>query len=124
MAVNRLTSISLLLLYLISFTEFREVLRLPLLVEHYYEHKGQVAEMSFLDFLVMHYETDVPHDDTDMSLPFKDCGHSLNISLAATPTQRIALHSLQEVYTLTYTFFYLQHEPKLLAANIFQPPKL
>jgi hypothetical protein len=122
--VNRLTSISLLLLYLVSFTEFREILRLPLLVEHFQEHKGQVAEMSFLDFLVMHYETDVPHDDTDMSLPFKDCSHSPNITLAATAPHRMALQPLPEMNSPAYSSFYLQHEPKLLTVDIFQPPKL
>jgi hypothetical protein len=94
-----------------------------LLVEHYHEHKGQVAEMSFIEFLVMHYETDIPHDDTDMSLPFKDCDHSVNISLVATPSQRMTLHSASEPNTNVFAFYYLQHEPKLLTADIFQPPK-
>ncbi len=122
--MKRLAAIGLIFFYLVSFTEFRELLRLPLLVEHYQEHKDQVAGLSFIEFLVMHYETDVPHDDTDMSLPFKDCSHSVNISLAATPSQRITLHSSVETDINTFAFFYLQHEPKLLAVDIFQPPKL
>jgi hypothetical protein len=122
--MRRFSAIGLLLFYLVSFTEFREVLRLPLLIEHYGEHKSQVSEMSFLEFLVMHYETDVAHDDTDMSLPFKDCGHSLGVSIVLLPSQKMSLSGPLETTSSAFHFFYLQHEPKLLAADIFQPPKL
>jgi hypothetical protein len=120
----RFAAISLLLIYFVSFTEFKEVLRLPLLIEHYGEHKVQAGEMSFLEFLVMHYETDIAHDDRDNRLPFKDCGHSFIGQVVMLPIQKISLAEPIEINTLTYKFFYLQHEPKLIAVDIFQPPKL
>jgi len=120
----RLAAIGLFLIYLISFTEFREVLRIPLLVQHYVEHKGQVAEMSFVEFLAMHYSTDVAHDDRDNRLPFKDCSHSFISQLIVLPIQKISLADRAEVIIPAYQFFYLLHEPKLLAADIFQPPKI
>ncbi len=124
MLMLRFAAIGLFLIYLVSFTEFKEVLRLPLLVEHYGEHKDKVAEMSFLEFLVMHYETDVAHDDRDNRLPFKDCSHSFIGQVVVLPFQKISLAEPIEVNATTYQFFYLQHEPKLIAADIFQPPKL
>lgn len=120
----RFAAIGLFVLYLVSFTEFREVLRLPLLVEHYGEHKNQVAEMSFLEFLVMHYESDVAHDDQDNRLPFKDCSHSFIGQVVMLPIQKISLTEGLVINASSYQFFYLQHEPKLIAADIFQPPKL
>lgn len=120
----RFAAIGLFLLYLVSFTEFREVLRLPLLVEHYAEHKNQVAEMSFLEFLVMHYESDVAHDDRDSRLPFKDCSHSFIGQVVMLPIQKISLTERLVINAITYQFFYLQHEPKLIAVDIFQPPKV
>jgi hypothetical protein len=120
----RFAAIGLFVLYLVSFTEFREVLRLPLLVEHYGEHKNQVAEMSFLEFLVMHYETDVAHDDQDNRLPFKDCSHSFIGQVVMLPIQKISLTEGLVINATSYQFFYLQHEPKLIAVDIFQPPKL
>ena len=45
MLMLRFAAIGLFLIYLVSFTEFKEVLRLPLLVEHYGEHKDKVAEI-------------------------------------------------------------------------------
>jgi hypothetical protein len=120
----RFAAIGLFLLYLVSFTEFREVLRLPLLVEHYAEHKNQVAEMSFLEFLVMHYESDVAHDDQDNRLPFKDCSSSFIGQVVMLPIQKISLTEGLVINATTYQFFYLQHEPELIAVDIFQPPKL
>lgn len=83
--------IGLLFVYLLSSTEVHELLRLPLLVRHYTEHKEQVADITFWEFLVMHYETDVPHDDTDTRLPFKACHHSLATTALAVTSQRITL---------------------------------
>ena len=124
MVMKRLAALGLLFFYLISFTEFSEVLRLPLLVEHYTEHKSKVNDLSVWEFLVMHYETDVAHDDQDMSLPFKDCNHSFSGTTVVLPVQKIALTEHLQKTTLTYAFFYLLHEPQLLAGDIFQPPKL
>jgi len=120
----RFAAIGLFLIYLVSFTEFKEVLRLPLLVQHYGEHKAQAGEMSFFEFLVMHYETDVAHDDRDNRLPFKDCSHSIIGQVVVIPIQKISLADPIKANAPTYQFFYLQHEPKLIAADIFQPPKI
>ncbi|MBK5279986.1 MAG: hypothetical protein JJE09_14095 [Bacteroidia bacterium] len=122
--VKRLVAIGLLFSFLVSFTEFSEVLRLPLLIEHFTEHKSKVDDLSFWQFLVMHYETDVAHDDQDMSLPFKDCNHSLTAQTVSLPSQKITLTELLEKTSIIHTSFYLLHEPKLLAGDIFQPPKL
>src|SRR3954462_3822335 len=81
----------LLLAYLVSSTEVHELLRLPLLVKHYQEHKQQVADITFWEFLVMHYETDVPHDDQDMRLPFKTCHQTLASPALAVTSQGVTL---------------------------------
>ena len=114
--------IALLGFYLLASTEFHQVLRLPLLVQHYAEHCEQVSDMTFWEFLTMHYETDVPHDDQDMRLPFKDCHHSLAQSVAM-PCQRITLASPVPVPSQMFlpTDFVSIHSSYL--EEIFQPPK-
>lgn len=120
----RLAAIGLFLIYLISFTEFKEVLRLPLLVQHYGEHKAKAGELSFFEFLTMHYETDIAHDDRDNRLPFKDCNHSFISQVVVLPIQKISLADRTEINSPAYHCFYLLHEPKLIASDIFQPPKI
>ncbi len=110
--------------YLVGSTEFHQVLRLPLLVKHYTEHRSQVVEMSFWEFLVMHYETDVPHDDTDMRLPFKDCHHSSTITFTALTSQKItlALPTLilkEPLHFYSHSSFHSSYLDK-----IFQPPRV
>lgn len=114
----------LLTVYLISSTEFHQILRLPLLMKHYTEHRSQVEDMTFWQFLVMHYETDVPHDDTDMRLPFKDCHHSVTNPFTAIPSQNIALNlpiiSINEpIHFVTNSSFHSSY-----LDEIFQPPKI
>jgi hypothetical protein len=98
-------------------------MRLPLLLEHYAEHKSKVEEMSFLEFLTMHYETDVAHDETDNSLPFKGHDHSCCSTSVMLPLHKLALNEVIQNITQDYPSFYLQHEPALRTADIFQPPK-
>lgn len=120
----RIVSIGLLFFYLVSFTEFREVLRLPILVQHFVEHRSQVEDMSFLEFLAMHYSTNQAHDDQDMRLPFKDCSHSFGGQTVVLPIQKLVLNERTGQLALVNQFFYLQHEPQPLSLDIFQPPKL
>jgi hypothetical protein len=122
--VKRFISIGLLFLYLISSTEFSEVLRLPLLIEHYTEHKNKAEDLTFWQFLVVHYETDVAHDDTDMSLPFKGCDNSCFAQTVVLSTQKLVLIENPEKSILCYSSFYFLPKPQLLAGDIFQPPKL
>jgi hypothetical protein len=105
-SLKRLLSISLLALYLISFTEVHEILRLPILFEHYAEHRLQVNDMSFVEFLAMHYETDVAHDDHDNQLPFKVPGHSFAV-----------------LTTASHSFQYTEGSFSSHLEAIFQPPR-
>jgi hypothetical protein len=116
--------IALIALYLIASTEFHQVLKLPLLVQHYTEHHDQVQDMTFWEFLVMHYETDVPHDDQDMSLPFKDCHHPLTAQSIAMPVQKISLAALTPVQTDRLPIFDHSGFHSSYLEEIFQPPKI
>lgn len=120
--MRRVAAISLLMLHLTFFTEVNELLRLPLLVQHFLEHRDQVPEMSFLQFLTMHYKTDVAHDTTDMKLPFKACDHSV-----ASPTFTVA-----EPFDLKHPLPLGDkespvHSPSFIPSTglneIFQPPR-
>lgn len=120
--MRKLFAIIFLAAYSLSFTECHQVLKLPLLFKHFQEHSSAV-DMTFLEFLVMHYETDVPHDDTDMSLPFKTCGHSQVSQTVAIISQKITLKEPVASSTNDQVSFYQQISPSLLSHDIFQPPR-
>lgn len=84
--MKKVFSIFFLLVYLFSTTEFSQLLRFPLLVEHYFEHKQKTPEMTVIDFLALHYEgnhlENHPHDDDydqDQQLPFMMHGSPLSV---------------------------------------------
>jgi hypothetical protein len=73
--MRRTLLILLLSIITISATDLLQFMKLPTLASHYLEHKADTGDLSFVDFLIMHYAS---HDDNDqdqekdMQLPFKD----------------------------------------------------
>ncbi|MBI5373628.1 MAG: hypothetical protein HZA79_16510 [Sphingobacteriales bacterium] len=60
--------------FLFSTTELHQFLKLPLLLEHYREHRHSDPALSLLAFLQLHYSTGHPldnDDEDDNELPFK-----------------------------------------------------
>ena len=79
--MKKFISIAFLTLYLFSTTELSELLKFPLLVEHFAEHKAENQSITLWKFLCLHYAEGSPHDadhDKDMKLPFKS--YSFNSS--------------------------------------------
>jgi hypothetical protein len=100
------------------------MLRLPILLEHYSQHKQKVSDISFWDFLVMHYKSNVAHDSDDNQLPFKDPGHSFT-----APTLALLIHKmvLKETVILTKTDYSFTYSETFIASHlsdIFQPPRI
>ncbi len=65
--------ILLLLIFSLSGTEFGQLLRLPLLINHYLEHKKGHSDLSITDFLLIHYSRQHQEgaNEEDRQLPFK-----------------------------------------------------
>jgi len=58
---------------------------MPLLVQHYTEHKSENNALSIIDFLEIHYAHGSPKDadyDKDMKLPFKSITNTNTVSLS------------------------------------------
>ena len=72
--MKRHFSIFILTIYLFSFTEVKEVLKIPALIEHYQEHKSENKNISIIGFIALHYLSGSQKDsdyEKDMKLPFK-----------------------------------------------------
>lgn len=107
-------------LYMLATTHLIELLKLPILIEHYAEYHGDL-----LDFVVHHYgghERDADWD-TDMKLPFMKGTPVMMVlanvpdniiierpNIATVPSERPIPH-----YQLSHYFNYL--------SSIFQPPQ-
>lgn len=116
------------LVYLFSAAEFYQFLKLPDLVEHYSEHKNLKKDLSFLDFLMIHYAFDnakYSDYDQDMKLPFKSGNHSVLAFSVSTPQNKPEIHfiiphiSAPTIVSDKATFISSAH-----LSRIWQPPKI
>jgi hypothetical protein len=114
--------------YVFSITEFHQFVKLPFLIEHYFEHKEKNLNLSLLEFLNMHYSKDDAKSadpDSDMRLPFKshhDCMNTL--SIAFVPNQFEGLSQKAEyTETNTYSVYTDLFLPSAHLSAIWQPPK-
>lgn len=126
--MKKTVSIILLFVFLSANTEAHQLLKLPFLVEHYLEHKHHNNNISFFDFLNMHYVmADDGDGDTpeDMQLPFKSdnaCGNICSIGFVSQSNYQLAIKA---VYTENELFN--NHSVEFISSaflsSIWQPPK-
>jgi hypothetical protein len=125
--VKNVTLIFLASIYLISMTEFSQFLKIPLLIEHYAEHKEKDQKLSLLKFLSMHYTNGDVKDadyDKDQKLPFKSHDGCIGMSLVSALTNSHSV-SIRPVYSdyKTYSVYTEIFLSSAYLSSIWQPPK-
>lgn len=110
---------------LITNTELYQLAKLPILLEHYHEHKA--GGMSFTAFLKQHYfngEKQNPDYERDMQLPFKRPSAVSSISfLMSVPEQPLTgILPVPDKKTVLVSR-YSEWLPPFAWQDIFQPPR-
>lgn len=121
-------SISLLSIFLVSATELYQLVKLPLLVEHFNEHRQANSDMSLWGFLCMHYDYAAKPDEDyakDMTLPFKANDSMINATIADFVPTTIYISPAKTIYASSVQFgtFDETHILSSYLSNIWQPPK-
>lgn len=127
--LKKVIQLFMLSLYLLSCTELQELTKIPVLFQHYFEHKQLDQNITFIGYIKHHYE-EAPHNDNDEQrdnqLPFKThdfCAanivtHSLPTSIVFTwkraclPIQKAKMRVNNELIPSAQ-----------FAEKIWQPPK-
>jgi hypothetical protein len=126
--VKKTVSILLFSAYLISATEIYQILKLPLLLEHYNEHKFLNEGTTLWSFLIIHYtNNDIKYADyeEDMRLPFKShegCANALSLSFIQNFTS-IKIRNLFEKERKIYVISNDNILNSTYLSTIWQPPK-
>ncbi|SJZ60716.1 hypothetical protein SAMN04488128_101895 [Chitinophaga eiseniae] len=125
--MKKATAIILLLVYLFGSTDAGQLLKFPLLVEHFKKHKQENVQMTLLTFLKLHYVDEQPFDDDyqqDMQLPFKTpdiiC---MTLHTVIPPTPVTLFTPVIELPREDYLIINDGPPPCRLPDNVFQPPK-
>ncbi len=96
--------------------------------KHFSDHRKQNSQISFLQFLSIHYMHGSPKDkdyDEDMKLPFKSCETNLVIIssvLAPNPTQALDIPWSPLVKNKIH-IYRNDYVPYFEGSDIWQPPK-
>jgi hypothetical protein len=129
--VKKTVAIFFMTIYMLAFSEFHQFLRLPILVQHYVEHRQQNPGISLLAFLEEHYIHQYIKDadyQRDNQLPFRAAETSVvTVSAAMTfdcPQQQVMNTVMQSVETKNEFILYDEDKHSVLSvADIFQPPR-
>lgn len=131
----RKTAILLLLLYLgtavLPVPIRAELFKLPRLMEHFLEHRAEVSDFSFVDFLLLHYgEGYKAHQSAHnhSELPGKSSGHEQHIACGSSfPCLPVVLHfplCIPGNGRNSLTPWEKSLRPSTVASGIWQPPKV
>lgn len=127
LCLKQLTAILLLWVFVFSSTEFGQLLKLPVLISHYTEHRHQNTQLTFGEFLFMHYAQGNIFDSdfgTDMKLPFKTSGNALH-NAPATDIICLAIQ-LKTPFFAGQVSHAIRNDSNHLPpcqASVWQPPK-
>jgi hypothetical protein len=83
-------------LHMIATTECSELLKFPVLVEHYWHHRSNDTQLNFIQYLKVHYtQEEQTGNHHDHHLPFKSHEGCINLTILICllqPTQAHEIH--------------------------------
>lgn len=125
--MKKIISISILAIYMLSCTEFDQLLRIPLLVVHFVEHKQESKDISFSEFMLIHYVQEYSFNgdyEQDTNLPFKSVDGS-TIQVVAFITLLSPCLKAKPIYAEDKRFkpFEQLFIDNAYLSSIWQPPK-
>ncbi len=125
MALKRVIAISLLGIYILTATEFHQLLKTSFLIEHYYQHKENNKALTLWNFLGNHYAEQDAQDSEHNNLPFKSPDACMSNILLAVFTHH-GFHTSFKTYIVDTGNYSIEQENFLSSsflASIWQPPK-
>lgn len=134
--LRKTIAIAFLFIFLCANTELGQLFKLPNLLHHFLEHHDDLndkhynedQDISFLDFIAMHYGNNSHHADQEKhdheNLPFKTLNTSVTLLLAIENPQLISF-SKPKTFAVTQTVpFRQEFYTSDVFASIWLPPKL
>ena len=118
----------LLAFYLLSATAIHEVIKLPRLVEHYFDHSREDTQVGLIQYLTLHYGIEDGTDDDaaeDNKLPFKSSEYFSSISFVSVKPPVIG-QSMRFSEIVNAHNFLIRNEsylPSPYLDRIWQPPR-
>lgn len=127
--MKRVLSIFFLVIYLASTSEFIQILKIPILVSHYFEHKENKADINFTEFWVIHYgkSTEKHHhkNNTHENLPYHHISLHSNL-ICDLPKSLDSYSQIRKLFDFQQKIKPTNEQliQDNLVVSIWQPPKI
>ena len=125
--MNKKAAYIFLAIYLLGATELSQLLKIPLLIEHYTEHKLDNGNLSLLSFMYMHYvgdDGDTTDEQKDQNLPFK----SAHFQMQNTVVFSLLKYELPKIFVNTNRSVWPVMQSNSLSTialgSLFRPPRV
>ena len=112
---------------MLSFAEFHNLLKIPVLFQHFKEHRQLNPTISFWSFIKVHYQYPPVVDDDyqrDRQLPFRDADCCLVTSTNVCVCQQFLVGIAKPAEDIREFQLYNEiNKPQFHSFDIFQPPR-
>ena len=126
--MKHIAGIFLISIYMFSFAELHNLLKIPILFEHYKEHQQLKPGISFWSFIKLHYLDPIVVDDDyqrDQQLPFRDTDCCLMTLASVCECLQIAVEIDKPAEIVKeFHLFNEVNKPQFISFDIFQPPRI
>ena len=125
---KHITASLLLAFYMLSATAIHEVVKLPRLVEHYFDHSQEDQQTGLFQYLTLHYGIEDGTDKDaaeDRQLPFQSSEYFSSISFVSVkpPAMSQGLHLAETVSVHNFLIRNDSSLPTQYLNRIWQPPR-
>ncbi len=127
--LKKIITISFLFFFLFANTELHQLLKLPVLLHHFIDHKETDNTISFLDFVKKHYgeknSNSHNHNNEHEKLPFKSndgCG-IVHSSIAFCASYSFVFNYQTPVISNNNVNYSENYISSAIQSSIWQPPK-
>jgi hypothetical protein len=126
--LKKAVTIFILFLYVFSATELHQVMKLPILVGHFFEHQSHNSSLTIWAFLYLHYAqpTADSTDETHKKLPFKSDDRCVSSTPAIVFMNNCTYNFKPEIIFSSLIFLKSFNDnflPSLYLSSIWQPPQ-
>ena len=125
--MNKKAAYIFLAIYLLGATELSQLLKIPLLIEHYTEHKLDNGNLSLLSFMYMHYvgdDGDTTDEQKDQNLPFKSAHFEMQntvvFSVFKYELPKIFVNMIRSVWPVMQS----NSLSSIALGSLFRPPRV
>ena len=114
-------------IYMLSFSELPQLLKIPVFIAHFQEHKQIDQQTTVWGFIKEHYQGKFVLDEDykrDNQLPFRTANFVLNTTVIFAPPVGIELPETVGIYKKEFKLFDDSNNPISSLHDIFQPPRV